>query len=202
MYRLEKISRKFSVCLNCLTGFVLKALLSLVLTLFLHSGLFSESKKQTQVSFLLRRKGESSQYSQWEVGLCTVVPVLLSWWHLQDRFKSFNVVHPLSDWNFFVCRCQLGDTRSDYKMQEELVNMQQRKHLMNTNVQRCSGWGGNVWKEIEQTCQILRSHCVEILTPIHDVLYTLLQMKPHIYSSLRHHQLYLFTKQAIGKIVP
>lgn len=53
------------VCLNCLTGFVLKkALLSLVLTLFLHSGLFSESKKQTQVSFLLRRKGESSQYSQ------------------------------------------------------------------------------------------------------------------------------------------
>lgn len=75
-----------SVCLKCLTGFVLRALLSLVLTLFLHSGLFSESKKQTQVSFLLRRKGESSQYSQWEVGLCTVVPVLLSWWLLQDRF--------------------------------------------------------------------------------------------------------------------
>lgn len=73
---------------------------------------------------------------------------------------------------------------------------------MNKNVQRCSGWGENAMKGDEQTCQILRSHCVEILTPIYDVLYTLLQMKPHIYSSLRHRKLYLFANQAIGKIVP
>lgn len=40
-----------------------------------------------------------------------------------------------------MCRCQLGDKKTGYKMQEELVNMQQRKYLMNIHVQRCSGWG-------------------------------------------------------------
>lgn len=47
----------------------------------------------------------------------------------------------------------------------------------------------------DQTFQTLRSHCVGILSLIHDVLYTLLQRKPHIYSSLRY-----LTKQAIGNL--
>lgn len=73
------------------------------------------------------------------------------------------------------------------------------------NEHKCSEMfrlGRKCLKGDEQTCQTLRSHCVEILTPIHDVLYTLLQTKPHIYSSLRDHKLYLFTKQAIGKNCP
>lgn len=61
--------------------------------------------------------------------------------------------------------------------------------------------GRNCLKGDDQTFQILRNHCVGILSPIHDVLYTLLQIKRHIYSSLRYHILSL-TKQAIGENCP
>lgn len=108
-----------NVCLDCLTGVVLKALLSLVLTLFLHSGLFSESKKQTQVSFLLRRKGDSSQYSQWEVGLFAL---WFLWSCLDDTYRGgkqhlttifFSIVHPVSDWKLLCADYWLGDARPD-----------------------------------------------------------------------------------------
>lgn len=89
-YRPQK-SAESSLCLSRshLTSFVLKALLSLVLTLSLHSGLFSEPKKQTQVSFLLRHKGEASQPRQWEVGLsalCSGDPVLMTLSGQAERF--------------------------------------------------------------------------------------------------------------------
>ena len=60
-----------------------------MLTLSLRSGLFSEPKKQTQVSFLLRRKGEASQPRQWEVGLsalCSGDPVLMTLAGQAERF--------------------------------------------------------------------------------------------------------------------
>lgn len=60
-----------------------------MLTLSLHSGLFSEPKKQTQVSFLLRRKGEASQPRQWEVGLSALFsgdPVLMTLAGQAERF--------------------------------------------------------------------------------------------------------------------
>lgn len=58
-----------------------------MLTLSLHSGLFSEPKKQTQVSFLPRRKGEASQPRPWELDSLPCASSILSW-YLQGRLKG------------------------------------------------------------------------------------------------------------------
>lgn len=60
--------------------------------------------------------------------------------------------------------------------------------------------GKKCLKGDDQTFQILKSHCVEILSPIHDVLYTPLQIKPHIYSSLRYHKFYLLPRKPLGQL--
>lgn len=60
--------------------------------------------------------------------------------------------------------------------------------------------GRKCLKGDDQTFQILRSHCVEILSPIHDVLYTFLQRKPQIYSSLRYRKFYLLPSKPLGKL--
>lgn len=112
-YRPQK-SAESSLCLcrSHLRGFVLKALLSLVLTLSLHSGLFSEPKKQTQVSFLLRRKGEASQPRQWEVGLsalCSGDPVLMTLAGQAQRFWDWAAWVSVATgfvWLPWVCACQ------------------------------------------------------------------------------------------------
>lgn len=96
-----------------LTGFVLKAFLSLVLTLSLRSGLFSEPKKQTQVSFLLRRKGEASQSRQWEVGLsalCSGDPVLMTLAGQAERFwdwAAWVFVATGHAWPLQIFQCQI-----------------------------------------------------------------------------------------------
>lgn len=98
-----------------------------------------------------------------------------------------------------MCRCQLGDTRSNYKMQEELVNMQQRKHLMNTKCSKMFRLGRKCLKEDEQTLKSWEFTVWEYWI-LYDVLYTHLQIKPHIYSSLRDHKLYLLPSKLLGKL--
>lgn len=94
------------------TGFVWKALLSLVLTLSLRSGLFAEPKKQTQVSFLLRRKGEASQPRQWEVGLsalCSGDPVLMTLAGQAEKFWDWTAWVSVATryvWPLGVCEWQ------------------------------------------------------------------------------------------------
>lgn len=83
-----------------------------MLTLSLHSGLFSEPKKQTQVSFLLRRKGEASQPRQWEVGLsalCSGDPVLMTLAGQAERFWDWAAWVSVATryvWLPGVCECQ------------------------------------------------------------------------------------------------
>lgn len=60
--------------------------------------------------------------------------------------------------------------------------------------------GRKCLKGDDQTFQILRSHCVEILSPIHDVLYTLLRKAPHIYSSLGYRKFYLLPGKPMGNL--
>lgn len=97
----SEICRKFPVSVViALNRFCLRTFpKSGVNSLSLRSGLFSEPKKQTQVSFLLRRKGEASQPRQWELDSL----LQASWWHLQGRLKGIQVEQPGCLWSLGVC---------------------------------------------------------------------------------------------------
>lgn len=76
----------------CLTGFVLKALSHLTLTIFLHPGLFSDYKKADL--FLFSSSGKEFFHN---IAQAKLESVTLSWWHIWEwRVKQFCFCAPCS----------------------------------------------------------------------------------------------------------